>query len=1182
MIKTFRLILQVIILTSTSVLHPLHLASQVYINEIMASNATILADPDYGNYCDWIEIYNSSDQEIDLNGYYLSDDTTNPAMWQFQSGTMIPANAFILVYADGTGNGNHTNFRLAKEGEQVLLVNAQIEIIDSISYPYQMTDISYGRDADDTRVIGYFEIPTPGEMNGNQLLNGISSKPLFSLEGGFYSGSQTIDINTANPGATICYTLDGTEPTESSVSYTGPINISQNTVLRVKTFEDGMLPSLTTTHSYFIDEPQNLPVISLVTDPDHFFSDETGIYVIGTAGVPGYCTSVPHNVNRDWERPVNIELFEKDGTTGLNQLAGTKIFGGCSRVRYPAKSLAFFARKEYETSSFKYPLFPDKTNEKYETFVLRASADDQPFTLFRDPLTQMVVKDVIDMDIQAYRPAVLYINGEYWGIHNMREKINEHYVKDNYGVNPDSVDMLENNPENSSNVVAGNADHYNAMMAYLKENDITQKFHYDYIKTQMEMDEYINYQIIQIFFGARDWPVNNIKFWRSREAPHHRWRWVLFDVDHMFKEYFSDIMEEATEVDCGCVWPNPPWSTYLFRRLLENETFKHEFIQRFSIYSSTHFSRERMHGFINDMQEVLAPEIPRHIERWGGQRTNLPDNTWVESVFNSVSEWENNVEVMRNFTDTRHEMAMNHVNDYFGTSALAGLETNIAPAGTGKIIIGSTLLDNTEFSGEFSKGEILSIRCIEENRYLFSHWQVNHLSIHDSSLITKGDEWRYMVSRETPDLNWTAINYEDKHWASGKAQLGYGDGDEETVVGYGGNSGNKNITTWFRKKFVIEDTSHFRKYRLNLLRDDGALLFINGLEMVRDNMQRWPVGSYTQALESITKEDETAYCSYNLNPAIFRNGENVIAVEIHQASATSSDISFDLELITSSYTEGLPEIFYEDTLELELWEYTKVTAFTIPDNSIPQIFINEIMASNDGGYVDEMGEYEDWIELYNGGDEAFDLAGLYLTDTPSATTPWKFPANHPETTTILPGGFLVVFADKQPEQGMLHADFRLSKYGEEVLLLQITGDDTVVVDHVIFGSQYKNVTFGRYPDGDPAFEFMPVTTPEASNYLEIISSTDDISTHIIREMEDVTVYPVPTSGPLYVKFSEALSGEKIQVNISVYSMTGILTSETEHRSSEIIRLSLENQSAGLYFIRIKAGDRMFVKRVVKN
>ena len=1142
----------------------------------MASNATVLADIDFGNYTDWIELYNTSDQEIDLSGYYLSDDSANLNMWPFQSGTIIPAAGFILVYADGTGNGLHTNFKLAKEGELLLLVNPEMEVLDSIRYPHQLTDISFGRSGENLHTFGYFETATPGEMNADQVLAGISSLPVFSLGSGFFAGPQTIEITTVHPGTAVYYTLDGTEPAESSETYAAPIEISETTVLRVKTIEDSLLPGLTITQSYFIDEPQNLPVISLVTDPDHLFSDETGIYVEGTGGVPGYCTSVPHNVNQDWERPVNIELIEMDGTRGLNQVAGVKIFGGCSRVRYPVKSLALFARKEYENSSFKYCLFPDKTSEQYETFILRASADDQPFTLFRDPLTQKLVKDVIDVDMQAYRPVVVYINGEYWGIHNMREKINEHYAEDNYGVNSDSVDVLRRNPENSWDVVAGNADHYNAMMDYLREHDMTQETNYEYMKTQMDMDEYINYQIIQIFFGGRDWPGNNIKFWRSREAPFNKWRWVLYDLDHMFKEYFSDIMDEATEVDCDCSWPNPPWSTYLFRRLLENEEFKHEFAQRFAIYSYTHFSRDRLHRYIDELQAELAPEIPRHIERWGGQKTNLPDNTWVSPIFESVSQWEANVQVMHDFTDTRHEMAMKHVNDYFGKTGFIHLDTHMNPPGTGSIKIGRTLLQDSAFSADFSSGETLKVVCVEEPGYLFSHWLVQHLTHHDTSLITQGDQWKYLVSWDTPDVNWTAAEYEDDHWESGNAQLGYGDGDEETVVSYGGDPDNKIITTWFRKHFVIEDTSLYRRYTLNLLRDDGARVFVNGREMIRDNMQRWSVGAHATAEEGVNGLDESTWYSYSLNPAMFRNGENVIAVDIHQSSGTSSDISFDLQLVAHSNRTGTQETVYENELEFELLDDLELTAVMITDTIIvEQVFINEVMASNEGDLMDEMGEYEDWIELYNAGGEAVNLGGLYLADTFPVRDPWVFPVNQPEVTTVLPDSFLVVFADNDQEQGPLHAGFKISKDGEEVVLLQKIGQDTIIVDHVAFGNQTENVTFGRYPDGGPVFEYMNNTTPGASNTLSNVGVLSNPEV-----LEDVSVYPVPTNGPLFVKFREPLSGQDLPVKISVYSMTGSLVSSTHHYSSQVITLFLESQPGGLYVIHITSGEHLFVKRVV--
>ena len=1157
----------------------LNLNSQLRINELMASNATVHSDLDFGTYCDWIELYNSGEQDIDLGGYFMSDDVTNPGMWEFQSGTILPAHQYLLVYADGTGYGLHTNFKLAKEGEQILLFDPGLRLVDSLSYPMQRTDISFGRSRDDSQVLGYFESPSPGTANDRKLFTGISPTPLFSKQSGFYPGNIALAITANDPGADIHYTTDGRTPKQSDPRYTGPLEIRKSTVVRAKSFSEGMLEGFVVTQSYFINESQNLPVISLATNPANLFSDAYGIYVEGTAGKAGYCTEVPHNVNQDWERPVNVELIEKDGTRALNQLAGVKIFGGCSRVRYPMKSLALYARKEYESDAFSYRLFPDKHSESYESFILRASADDQPFTLFRDPLAQMLVKDVIDVDMQAYRPVVVYINGEYWGIHNMREKISEHYAANNFGVNPDSVDMLKRNPEYGANVISGNADHYNAMIRYLEDHDITQDLHYEYISTQMDVDEYLNYQIIQIFFGGRDWPGNNIKFWRSREEPYNRWRWVLYDLDHVFKEYFSDIMAEATEEDCGCTWPNPPWSTYLFRRLLENEAFKNEFIRRFAIYSTTHFSRERLHAFIDKMQAELAPEIPRHIERWGGQKVVLPDNTWMSPIFNSVENWEYNVDVMRHFTDTRHEMAMKQVNDYFGIEGLAALRAHVEPAGSGNIKIGGALVPGHEFASDFSMGTPVTASGIAAPGYRFSHWISHDLGYQDSPLIKQGDTWKYLVSRDTPGADWTSTAYDDSGWASGPSELGYGDGDEATLVEYGGDPNNKNITTWFRKMINIENKSAYEAYTLKLIRDDGARVFVNGTEVLRDNMQRWSTGSYATAQGNVSGSDESTWYAFRLNPELFQNGDNAIAVEIHQADPGSSDMSFDLELLARSYERGPANTLEEKELSFRMMMDRDLTAIMIPQTEvIEHLHINEIVASNAGGIRDEMGEHEDWIEIYNSGEETVDLAGLFLTDDLQGSGRWMFPTDKAEITSIQAGGYILVFADNEVYEGPLHTSFKLSKEGEEVALLQKLGEDTLVIDHLVFGSQNSDESFGRYPDGGPMFEFMTLPTPAGPNTLA--SHTRDGEHTLAGPEESLVIYPVPSDGPLHIRFSEELAQQDLPVRIMVYGMTGSLVHDSSHKSSSLISLSLDLQARGMYLIRITTPLKTFVKTVI--
>lgn len=1154
------------------------LYAQLAINEVMASNATSTSATI--NNEDWIELYNSTTSAIDLGGYFLSDDIENPFLWQFPSGSVISARGYLLVYADGLNQNLHTNFKLSKKGEKLLLANRQGFILDTFEFPYQLTNVSYGRKRNEASVMGYFTLPTPGVANDLTMAIGISPSPVFSVSGGFHSGTQSVEIATSSPGARIFYTLDGTEPSMSSTPYLGPLKIIKTSALRVRTYQEGFLPGPVVTQSYFINEPVNLPVISLVTDPDHFFSDETGIYVQGTAGVEGYCTSVPHNVNQDWERPVNIELFEKDGTVGLNQMAGAKIFGGCSRVRFPMKSLAFYARKEYESASFNYKLFPDRKSEEYENFILRASGDDQPSTMFRDALTQTVVKDVIDVDVQAYRPVVLYINGEYWGIHNMREKINEHYANDNFDANPDSVDVLKRNPADSWNVVHGNAHHYNAMIDYLKNNDISQPAHYEYICTQMDKDEYINYQITQIFFGGQDWPGNNIKFWRSREKPYDRWRWVLYDMDHTFSDPYSNIMEEATEVDCACDWPNPSWSTYLFRRMLENGSFREEFIQRFFLYAGSHFSRERIHGIINSLQAVIAPEIPRHIERWGGQKTNTPDNTWVSPIFSSVGQWEWNVQVMHNFIDVRHEIAIKQMMGYFGLTDLSGLTASVEPAGQGNIMAAHSVITNSSVNTTMAKGEQLLLSCKPEPGYVLSHWKVIPGTESDSTLIRRGDSWKYLESWTTPDNDWTGVSFNDESWQTGNAQFGYGDGDETTIIGYGGDARNKMITSWFRKTFTIANPSAFTRYTLHLLRDDGARVYVNGVEVIRDNMDKWSVGSYSTAVVSINGEDEKIFHTYRINPALFKQGHNVIAVEIHQASATSSDMSFDTNLQATAFKAATPVIYSQPELSLTLSSAMNVTAIMAPDTTVVEkIFINEVMARNTSGLTDEEGEYEDWIELYNGGSSPIDLAGLYLTDALPPVELWPIPSGNPDLTILQPNGYKLIIADGEPSGELLHTGFKLSKDGEQVALLKISGKDTIIIDHLQFGAQQENVSWGSYPNGTGDFKLMRQSTPGAANMP--VTGADQIVNSYLPGNE-VIIYPVPTIGQLFVKLHSPLLHGQLPVQIFIWSSTGRLVSHAQYPPSEVIELSLTGQPVGIYLVRVIIGKEIFNKKVVVN
>jgi hypothetical protein len=266
-----------------------------------------------------------------------------------------------------------------------------------------------------------------------------------------------------NYNSKIYYTTNGNYPDDDDLLYTKPIQIDSTIAIRAIAYNQGQAPSIVTTQTYFINEPINLPIISLVTDPDHLFSDKSGIYVTGTNGIKGACDAVIRNLNQDWERPVNFEFYEKDGTQGINQQAGIKIFGGCSRTRFPQKSFSLFARSIYGKGSFKYQFFLDKDIKKFESIILRSSGDDQVKTFFKDAFTAYSIKDNMDIDYMAYRPTAVYINGVYWGIHNMREKVNEHYINSNFDVEKEKINILEAN----ARIVYGDDSGYNAMVVFL-------------------------------------------------------------------------------------------------------------------------------------------------------------------------------------------------------------------------------------------------------------------------------------------------------------------------------------------------------------------------------------------------------------------------------------------------------------------------------------------------------------------------------------------------------------------------------------------------------------------------------------------------------------------------------------------------------------------------------------------
>ncbi|MFQ6610619.1 MAG: CotH kinase family protein, partial [Fidelibacterota bacterium] len=430
--------------------------------------------------------------------------------------------------------------------------------------------------------------------------------------------------------------------------------------------------------------------------------DETGIYAMGPNASPDF----PYfgaNFWQDWERPIHLELFIPDSQRVYSADAGVKIFGAWSRG-YPQKSLALFARDEYGVNSFDYPLFPDLPFHSYEAFLLRNSGNDWESSMFRDGMMTSLVKDT-GLDVQAYRPVVVYLNGEYWGIHNMREKQNEHFIAAHHPVDPDELDYLENNAD----IIQGDAFHYNNLINFIQSEDLTDPDNYQYISTQMEMDNYITYQVSEIYFDNQDWPGNNVKFWRPKVA-NGRWRWILYDTDFGFgiwnpNAYQFNTLAFALEPN-GPVWPNPPWSTYLFRSLMENSEFKSQFINRFCDLLNTIFEPEYILSYVDSIKSIIEPEMPDHLERWYG----------------SVADWNARVSVMEFFGSHRADYVRNHLQNEFNLANTGLILLGIANPNSGKIQINTVTPDTYPWHGYYFQDVDIQLTAHPAPGYYFSGW----------------------------------------------------------------------------------------------------------------------------------------------------------------------------------------------------------------------------------------------------------------------------------------------------------------------------------------------------------------------------------------------------------------------------------------------------------------------------
>lgn len=852
--------------------------AQLVINEFMAANSSTINDPDFDESADWIELYNASNEEVDLTNHFLTDNLSEPNKWAFPAGTFIASHGFLMIWADGKNIGLHTSFKLSAEGEEIGLFDQNLHPVNTIIYPLQKTNISYGRYLDGGASWYWFSNASPGYSNNDSKpYEGITYyEPRFSVKGGFYHSELSLDLTST--GGEIHYTLDGSAPTLADPIYTQSIIIDQTSFVRARVFQSQLIPGPVITQSYFFNdsfEERELPVVSLVTHPEYFWSVDSGIYV--------------QDFKPEWEYPLNIELFENDGNNRavFNEKAGVKVNGRLS-WQLPQKMLGIYFRNEYDQNSLDYPMFNDRERSSYNEIILRAAGSDWSQTLFRDGLGQEIAQDYTSIPHQGFRPCMVFINGEYLGIHNIRSRVDGDFIESNYEMEADTYDLIEND----GNVDEGSEEQYLEMDA-LFHTDLSIENNFQALANLVDLEIFTNYWISEIWAANFSWG-HNINLWKPHEAG--KWQFIFADLDRIFIDPHLSINEFT--VPLGDDYYD--YGRYWLESIFQNDNYAHFFVQRFNDQIYTAFHPQRIHAIIDEFANTIDQEIPYHVEKWSGSTSNYGDGIESEEA------WEEEIAVLKEFALERTPFMMHDLQAYFDMGPIRNLITACDPVDGGNIFINNFLIPSSPCQGPYFEDMAFQLSAQAKPGFQFQGWSATI----NKKLIQLEEVWKYHDLGEDLGSSWKETAYDDSSWSAGAAELGYGDGDESTVISYGSDEQDKHITTYFRNTFEYYGPQQSLKAMIKLRRDDGAIVYLNGQEMIRSNMPEGDIHYDTRALNNISGNAEDQLNEYILED-INLEEVNVIAVEIHQINSSSGDLSFDLSFSVSGTSE---EIFSTEEL----------------------------------------------------------------------------------------------------------------------------------------------------------------------------------------------------------------------------------------------------------------------------
>lgn len=581
--------------------------------------------------------------------------------------------------------GRHLNFRLDAEGEDIFLTDPLGDLVDQLTTGPLYLDQSIGRSATGRGNLTHFIAPTPGAANTTEGRVGFVVAPSISPPSGPLRVRREIHLSCPTPGAQLRYTLDGSEPTESSALYQGALFLPGKDrgmlPLRVRAFAPGLWPSRVSTGSFFTELPHTLSVLSLVTDPENMWG-ANGLY---------------SNTNAQEDRPAHVTLFETNGRTAFALDLGAKPHGHAS-LSYPQKPLALIARSGYGHGSIDHPVFgPDHPLQSFRRLLLRNAGQDFNRAMLRDGLCAELMRGE-DLDVSGFKPVATYINGEYWGIQNLRERQDKEHPAAHHDVDPHGIDLLE---FAGWEVHEGSNDSFFDLVDYLDNHDLSDPEIYAAVCDVIDVEELSNYAIAQDFLINEDWPHNNVKFW-SPQAIGGKWRWFQYDFDGSLGAWGTS--HTANRIDV--VFSGSHQITDILQHLRSSPEFNREFVNRYADLLNTTLTPSRTTGVLQALSAKIADEMPRHLERW-----NQSTHNWVADI-----------QEIDHFLSQRPPHVRQHLASHFGLSGVTySLDLDISPPNTGSIELTACEVSEA-YTGIYFQGNPVSLKARTRPGFSFTGW----------------------------------------------------------------------------------------------------------------------------------------------------------------------------------------------------------------------------------------------------------------------------------------------------------------------------------------------------------------------------------------------------------------------------------------------------------------------------